>query len=310
MGLDGRAKLNVPALDQDTYPLMSNSRTSRIRKECSKIAHIPPDFTNPKILIHFQESCERSRKAQSISSAIFCPKNTGWFERKAFIQQLSALLLAPQFFHLDFIYARSKPHHLMARIGRFRESMGRNRNRRDRQIQIDEAELSSPAPRFHRWNPSVRAPPSPQFGPPSPSIDDGNSTFNRDNPFQRHPQPPQQDQPHQQWYQNDRKQPYPYTQTPQGIPLYIFVQKSQRLKQNLVRAFDQALAQIEQWYPDATAGGDLMEWQPENEIVIPQSDHTVYTYGLPVMQMGEHGNAENQVQESMLGAAPSASGGL
>lgn len=55
-----------------------------------------------------------------------------------------------------------------------------------------------------------------------------------------------------------------------------------------------------------TADGDLMEWQPENEIVIPQSDHTVYTYGLQVVQKGEHGNAENQNQEFMLGAAPSA----
>jgi hypothetical protein len=49
-----------------------------------------------------------------------------------------------------------------------------------------------------------------------------------------------------------------------------------------------------------------MEWQPENEIVIPQSDHTVYTYGLPVLRKEESGNAENQVLECRLGAAPSA----
>jgi hypothetical protein len=49
-----------------------------------------------------------------------------------------------------------------------------------------------------------------------------------------------------------------------------------------------------------------MEWQPENEIVILQSEHAAYTYGLPVLQREESGNAESQVLECRFEAAPSA----
>lgn len=48
-----------------------------------------------------------------------------------------------------------------------------------------------------------------------------------------------------------------------------------------------------------------MEWQPEKEILIPQSDQTVYTYGLPVGQKRGYERAENEVLECRLEAAPS-----
>jgi hypothetical protein len=59
---------------------------------------------------------------------------------------------------------------------------------------------------------------------------------------------------------------------------YIFFRKSQRLKESLTRILVQALWQIEQLYPDDISDGDLMDWQPEDEIVIPQPNFTVYAY--------------------------------
>jgi hypothetical protein len=66
----------------------------------------------------------------------------------------------------------------------------------------------------------------------------------------------------------------------------VFLQKSRRLKQSLIRAFTQALRQIEQWYPDESSDGDLMDWQPEDVFVIPQPDNTVYSYGNETLQWG------------------------
>jgi hypothetical protein len=67
---------------------------------------------------------------------------------------------------------------------------------------------------------------------------------------------------------------------------YIFFRKSQRLKESLTRILVQALWQIEQWYPDDISDGDLMDWQPEDEIVIRQPDSTVYAYDKESPQNG------------------------
>jgi hypothetical protein len=82
---------------------------------------------------------------------------------------------------------------------------------------------------------------------------------------------------------------------------YIFFRKSQRLKETLIRILTQALWQIEQWCPDDISDGDLMDWQPEDEIVIPQPDGTVYAYGEGGAQNGVFGDAGRGIREVGFG---------
>ena len=48
-----------------------------------------------------------------------------------------------------------------------------------------------------------------------------------------------------------------------------------------------------------------MDWQPEDEFVIPQPDNTVYNYGNGALQMGRFGYAREKVREAMFGIFPS-----
>lgn len=57
---------------------------------------------------------------------------------------------------------------------------------------------------------------------------------------------------------------------------HIFLTKSRKLKEYLVRSLNQALNQIEQWCPDPTA--DEMDWQHEEEIVVPQPQDVCYVW--------------------------------
>jgi hypothetical protein len=59
------------------------------------------------------------------------------------------------------------------------------------------------------------------------------------------------------------------------------------LTECLTQILTQALWQIEHWYPDDISDCDLMDWQPEDEIVIPQPDSTVYAYAY------DEGTAQN-----------------
>ncbi len=85
---------------------------------------------------------------------------------------------------------------------------------------------------------------------------------------------------------------------------YIFFRKSQRFKESLTRILTQALWQIEQWYPDDIADGDLMDWQPEDEIVIPQPDSTVYAYDKGTTQSGLSRDAGEGISEVKFGEIP------
>jgi hypothetical protein len=181
--------------------------------------------------------------------------------------------------------------------------MGRNWRHRYPCPQNDETGPSSPPPpRILSWKPSVKTSASPVSRPPSPSLNSGHSNFSKDNLFQRCPQ---RRRPNQQWHQHNIKQSKFFPQTSQNLSHHTFLQKSQRLKQNLVRSFNQALAQIEQWYPDENSDEDLMDWQLEDELVIPQPNNTVYTYGLPVGQEERPGSGENEVRGFRFGATAS-----
>lgn len=109
------------------------------------------------------------------------------------------------------------------------------------------------------------------------------SFFSRDNPFQRnsHRRPQPQRQLHlvpPHLNQKNGIQPSSCI-SPQQIPHHAFLKKSQWLKHNLIWTINEALNQIDQWLPTETLDKDAMDWQPEDEIVIPQRDNTVYTYG-------------------------------
>ncbi len=51
--------------------------------------------------------------------------------------------------------------------------------------------------------------------------------------------------------------------------------------------------------------GDLMDWQLEDEFVIPQPNDMVYTYGLPVAPEVGPGSAGNGAMEFRFGASAS-----
>ncbi|PMD20444.1 hypothetical protein NA56DRAFT_704786 [Hyaloscypha hepaticicola] len=150
--------------------------------------------------------------------------------------------------------------------------MDNRRSAKARGTPKDDFELSPSARRrYHR----LQTAPFPRCRPLSPTVA-RNSNFGAEEFSQRRRQHPQHDQRRQQWPQNN-KQSRSYPSIPQNH--YIFFRKSQRLKETLIRILIQALWQIEQWCPDDISDGDLMDWQPEDEIVIPQPDGTVYAYG-------------------------------
>jgi hypothetical protein len=165
--------------------------------------------------------------------------------------------------------------------------------RKYRGAQHDEPQPPSPQPPIQILHPSTRAATFCHYEAPSPSLDN-DSGFDADNFFQRRQQHSQQHRPNQHWPQsNKRSRPFP--PIPQNH--YAFLQKSQRLKQNLVRTFTHAVSQIEQWYPDESFDGDPMDWQLEDEVVIPQPHQTVYTYKGGITGKVVSGGARPEVGE-------------
>lgn len=195
---------------------------------------------------------------------------------------------------------RSSHHFSNCRVVR---SMGNNGRPRAQRAQSHEFERPPPQPRPERWDPSTKMPSFPQSSPPQPSVD-SRSNFGTDNPFHLHHHPAQP-YPHNSPQRQGNKQPRSFRRTPQNYN--VFLHKSLRLKQNLVRTFTQALRQIEQWYQDEGPGGDLMDWQPEDELVIPQSDNTAYIHRMGVAQKDEYVCARKQVSGARARTFSSAS---
>jgi len=161
-------------------------------------------------------------------------------------------------------------------------NMGRGAHRRNRRA-IDEVDLPPRNLPFQRRGPSIYTPSSSPSAPPSPSVG-STSSHSTENPFQRCRQRPHQNRSNLRWQQSNKHPRYLLSE-PQNR--HVFLQKSLRLKQNLVCALTQALQQIEQWLPDEDCpDGDLMDWQPEDECLIPQPDNTMYTNGKEAIQRG------------------------
>jgi hypothetical protein len=75
---------------------------------------------------------------------------------------------------------------------------------------------------------------------------------------------------------------HPYLRTNYNDHHHVFLLKSQSVKTNLLYHLNQALTEIERWNIEEKfrGGVDDMDWQPENEVVIPQTDKdAVYSYG-------------------------------
>jgi len=175
--------------------------------------------------------------------------------------------------------------------------MGRGSHHRNQRAPVDEVDLPPPNPPFHRRGPPIYRPASSPSAPPSPSVE-STSNHSAEKPVQRSRQRPQQNRPNLPWQQCNKQSRYLVSE-PQNR--HVFLQKSLRLKQNLIRAFAQALQQLEQWFPDETCtDGDLMDWQPENEFVIPQQDNTTYTYGKEDVQRGGMSRVEGKTRDSQL----------
>jgi len=155
-------------------------------------------------------------------------------------------------------------------------------NRRGEKVRGTPNDNFEPSPSAWQRDHRLQTVPFPQCGAISPSVE-RNSDFGADDFFQRRRQHPQHDRWRHQWPQSN-KQSRSYPSMPQNH--YIFFRKSQRLKESLTRILVQALWQIEQWYPDDISDGDLMDWQPEDEIVIRQPDSTVYAYDKESPQNG------------------------
>jgi hypothetical protein len=175
--------------------------------------------------------------------------------------------------------------------------MGRGSHRRNRRAHLEEPDLPPPNLPFQRRGPSIYTPPSSPSASTSPSVD-RNINLGAEKSFPRCRQRPPQNRLNLPWRQckkQFRKAP------PEPQDRHAFLQKSQRLKQNLVRAFTQALQQIEQWYPDENTDGDLMDWQPEDEFVIPQQNNAIYTYGEGAVKWGATGCDRNEMRECSPG---------
>ncbi|PVH88941.1 hypothetical protein DL98DRAFT_159429 [Cadophora sp. DSE1049] len=86
---------------------------------------------------------------------------------------------------------------------------------------------------------------------------------------------------------NSQRHNAPHSNRMQSPPHFDeeFIIKSKSLIDHLIRFFNTALIQIEHWYPDPNE--DAMDWQPEEEIVIPPPKVTSYTWGPPTWGQGQ-----------------------
>jgi hypothetical protein len=104
--------------------------------------------------------------------------------------------------------------------------------------------------------------------------DEDNSDTINPNPFLREGRPDTRIRKNHRTSENSIIQPQTL------INHHILLLQSQRIKKNLKRYLIQALAEIERWFPEGMLEAGDMDWQPENEVVIPQIDRSiVYSYG-------------------------------
>lgn len=147
-------------------------------------------------------------------------------------------------------------------------TMGRHRRGKYR-AQNEEASWENEAPwqDHHRQNHQTDE----RLRFQSPKARVGNSdNFNNSNPFQRiqYPRKPL-------WNHSINHHLNPL-QVPRRFD-HAFITKSKRLKDYLVLSLNQALNQIEQWYPE-TPSDDEMDWQHEEEIVVTQPQEVCYIW--------------------------------
>jgi hypothetical protein len=177
----------------------------------------------------------------------------------------------------------------------------RKRHDKNQRDQDDEYDPQPRRPYNHRRGPSAKTRPFTQFRPPSPS-DDSNSNFGTENPLQ--PRRQTQDHPQQShWEHQDNLKARSSASTP--LDHFSFLKKSRQLKRNLIRALTQVLLQVEQWPTEESLGDDLMDWQPEQEVVIPQADCKIYTYEPGGMRNGNSGHDKDGVREVRFGICSS-----
>lgn len=111
----------------------------------------------------------------------------------------------------------------------------------------------------------------PQFQTPRGQRDN----FSRfKNPFEKTQPPRSQPWPNDHHHINTGRPP-PQQKSHPSDP--VFLAKSMHLKQYLVRALNAALIQIEQWYPEPRA--DDMDWQYEEELVVPPLKEASFVWG-------------------------------
>lgn len=122
--------------------------------------------------------------------------------------------------------------------------------------------FQAPAKPFDRYPPRA---------PQGPAAKDNSKVLNP-NPFLRNQYP--QYVPWSTGYHqiNDCQVPRRFDHT--------FVTKSKILREYLVQSLSQALVQVHQWYPEDPSE-DEMDWQHEQEIVVPQHQDVCYAWGDP-----------------------------
>ncbi|PBP24332.1 hypothetical protein BUE80_DR004655 [Diplocarpon rosae] len=130
-----------------------------------------------------------------------------------------------------------------------------------------------------------------------PRVDKSNTSSN---PFQR--------------TQNPRNPPWiadntHHDQTTLQVPRHFdhaFVTKSKRLKAYLIRTLNQALVQVEQWYPD-NPSDEEMDWQHEEEIVVTQPQEVCYPWDTPC-SVGFYSHVEKSGSSGWLALPNEANG--
>ncbi|KAH7360405.1 hypothetical protein BKA65DRAFT_184244 [Rhexocercosporidium sp. MPI-PUGE-AT-0058] len=112
-----------------------------------------------------------------------------------------------------------------------------------------------------------------RFQPPPRGLRDSSQRFN--NPLKRRQYPRNQPWINSQHANSNR----PNALQKVHRVDQIFLTKSKRLKEYLVRSLNAALNQIEQWYPEANE--DEMDWQHEDEILVDQPQEASYAWATP-----------------------------
>ncbi|PBP28916.1 hypothetical protein BUE80_DR000024 [Diplocarpon rosae] len=99
------------------------------------------------------------------------------------------------------------------------------------------------------------------------------------------------------WIANNSHHDQTTLQVPRRFD-HAFVMKSKRLKAYLIRTLNQALVQVEQWYPD-NPSDDEMDWQHEEEIVVTRPQEVCYPWDTPC-SVGFYSHVENSGSSDWL----------